>query len=364
MSTTICQACKRAITGRYITALGHNWHAEHFVCARCNKAIGEDRFFEKDGEPYHEACYHAAFSPRCAKCGQAITGQYVTAQGKPWHPEHFACAADGRPLNGASYYEQDGKVWCEKHYWEKFGKRCVIGGEILKGHHLVNLWGQTYCAEHQKGVPECYSCGRPIAKLSTGGGVKYGDGRTICNLCKKTAIDGVSAGQKALDAVRAEMERWGLSLGGSKTPLQLVDQPTLNANSTKGYSRQPSGMANSRTRSVNGRVTERWIESIMVLHGLPREHFEDIAAHELMHAYLLLNAYPELAPQVEEGLCRLAEHIWLTRQNTEAARIRLENFEVDKDPIYGEGYRLARVAYEKHGLAKVLAYVRKNSKLP
>ncbi len=397
LSMTICPNCHRPITGASITALGHEWHPNCFRCAGCGKPIGEAQFYEQGSRPYHTACYHERFSPRCAACNQVITGAYTTALGKTWHPEHFVCARCKQPFSGKKfyerdgkayceqdyqelfglrcaaggeligkrpYYEKDGKAYCEDHYWERFGKRCAIGGEILKGAYVVNGWGDTYCSTHACGLLECYSCHRPICERLTDGGVRYADGRTMCNRCRRTAIDTAAQGQPVLLQVRRTLAGLGLDLGQVETPLRLVDQVELNRRSTKPYSKQPAGMASHTTTTVNGRVVERKVEAILILHGLPQEHFAAIAAHELGHSYLFVNAFPDLEPVVEEGLCELAEYLWLQRQHTPEAAYRLKLLMGNDDPIYGRGFRAALRAYEQKGLSAVLKSVRQNGRLP
>jgi hypothetical protein len=344
-----CHGCRKPITGQYITALEHPWHADCFRCAGCGRAIGEERYYTQDGRPYHAACYHSRFSPRCAGCGQPITGAYTTALDKTWHPEHFVCAHCNQPFSGRSYherngkaycerdfqelfglrcaaggeqlgqrryFEKDGKAYCDEHYWQLFGKRCAIGDEFLKGEYVVNSWGDTYCSVHAHGLSECYSCHRLICDPLTGGGVRYGDGRSICSRCRRTAIDTVAQGQPVMVQVRRSLAKLGLEIGRVETPLRLVDQNEMKKRSTKAYSKQPAGMASHHTVTRDGQVVERSVEAILVLQGLAQEHFAAIAAHELCHTYLFMNEFPELEPLVEEGLCELAEYLWLKQQKT------------------------------------------------
>ena len=56
------------------TALGKVWHPEHFVCAECDQEIGTKTFFERDGKPYCEKDYHNLFSPPCAYCNKPVLG--------------------------------------------------------------------------------------------------------------------------------------------------------------------------------------------------------------------------------------------------------------------------------------------------
>jgi hypothetical protein len=383
--------------GGYITALGRPWHPDCFVCAECGRAIGQQRFMERKGKPYHAACYHRQFSPRCTRCGEPITAKSVEALGKNWHPRCFVCEAGGEPLRGRTFHERDGKpyckkhyeelfglrcsaggeligsnphmekngqIYCEEHYWQRFGKRCAIGGEILKGVYVVNGWGEPFCEEHDAGLPKCFSCGRPICQRLTKGGVEYGDGRAMCNRCRPSAVDDVIAGQRILDEVRATLARLGMDIGAVATPLRLVDQEELGRRSDKPYITNPSGMACHVTLTENGRVIKREVEAILILHGLPGEHFAAIAAHELGHTFLFMNKFPELEPMVEEGLCKLAQYLWLGQQEGPEAPFRIVSMEESNNPIYGEGFRAARRGMERCSLPELLSHVRKYGRFP
>ena len=60
------------LISQVITALGKTWHPEHFCCANCQQELGSKNFFEREGKPYCESCYHNLFSPRCAYCDGPI----------------------------------------------------------------------------------------------------------------------------------------------------------------------------------------------------------------------------------------------------------------------------------------------------
>ncbi len=261
-------------------------------------------------------------------------------------------------------FEKDGKLYCDEHYWQRFGKRCAIGAEFLKGEYVVNSWGDTYCNDHARGLSACYSCHRLICDPLTGGGVRYGDGRSICNRCRRTAIDTVAQGQPVLFQVRRSLAKLGLEIGGVETPLRLLNQNEMKKRSTKAYSKQPAGMASHHTVTRDGQVVERSVEAILILQGLPQEHFAAIAAHELCHTYLFMNQFPELEPLIEEGLCELAEYFWLKQQNTPEAAFRLKLMDGNDDPIYGRGFRAARDAYDRRGLSAVLSRVRQSRQVP
>jgi hypothetical protein len=155
-----------------------------------------------------------------------------------------------------------------------------------------------------------------------------------------------------------------MDIGAVATPLRLVDQKELGRRSDKPYITNPSGMACHVTLTENGRVIKREVEAILILHGLPGEHFAAIAAHELGHTFLFMNKFPKLEPMVEEGLCELAQYLWLGQQEGPEAPFRIVSMEESDNPIYGEGFRAARRGMERCSLPELLSHVRKYGRFP
>ncbi|NWI16139.1 LIMK1 kinase, partial [Crypturellus soui] len=89
--------------------------------------------------------------PVCASCGHGIyDGQYLQALNADWHADCFRCCECGASLSH-QYYEKDGRLYCKKDYWARFGELCHGCSEhITKG--LVMVAGE------QKYHPECFSC--------------------------------------------------------------------------------------------------------------------------------------------------------------------------------------------------------------
>lgn len=301
-------------------------------------------------------------SPTCAFCGGPIVGPYVTALGKHWHPEHFKCANCQRPILEARFFEKDGRAYCEDCYHELFSPRCDICGLPIRSTYATNVWGEIYCEKHEREFERCYSCGRLICEELTGGGVEYDDGRWLCNRCRDTAIDTAADGEGVLEEVRRTLGWIGFDLGDATLPLRVVDQSELAA--VDGHGRDPNGHITTRTWTEDGRVVGREVAEILILDGLPKEHFAAIAAHELGHAWLFLQGYPELPPYVEEGLCQLSSYLWLDQQNTLEADCRMRLIDVEEDPVYGYGFRCALGSLERYSLPALLAYVRRNGRFP
>ncbi|XP_017679527.1 PREDICTED: LIM domain kinase 1 [Lepidothrix coronata] len=67
-----------------------------------------------------------------------------------WHTDAVGCCECGASLSH-QYYEKDGRLYCKKDYWARFGELCHGCSEhITKG--LVMVAGE------QKYHPECFSC--------------------------------------------------------------------------------------------------------------------------------------------------------------------------------------------------------------
>ncbi|VDP44074.1 unnamed protein product [Schistosoma curassoni] len=67
-----CYACKKPINGTLITAIGKEWHPEHFTCASCRVGLVRQDFYERDDQAYCTQCHLQMFSPRCGYCGEAV----------------------------------------------------------------------------------------------------------------------------------------------------------------------------------------------------------------------------------------------------------------------------------------------------
>jgi hypothetical protein len=68
----VCASCDEPISGTMITAMGKRWHSDHFACSVCDLNLEHVQFFHKDGQPYCHFDYHNKFSPKCGHCNTPI----------------------------------------------------------------------------------------------------------------------------------------------------------------------------------------------------------------------------------------------------------------------------------------------------
>lgn len=217
VSTTkkgMCAACNKPIIGQVCTALGRTWHPEHFTCVTCEVALGATNFFERDGKPFCERDYHEQFAPKCAYCNGPILDSCVTALDQTWHPEHFVCAACGRPFGESGFHERDGKPYCRDDYFALFAPRCGGCGQPIADSYISALsahWhsecfvcsechqafpggsffeheGRPYCEMHyhaRRGTL-CFSCQKPITgRCITAMHRKFHPEHFVCAFCLK-----------------------------------------------------------------------------------------------------------------------------------------------------------------------------------
>lgn len=200
-SRGICAKCKSPILGETMNALGKVWHVDHFICNQCSKPLGAATFYEVDGQPNCEGCYKLSFCPRCGHCDQPIVDRCISALGKKWHADHFICTACLQPFGNGTFFERDGKPYCEKDFYGTYAPRCNACGQGITS-DCVNALGLQFhpncfvCAychkafgsepfhEHQ-GKPYCETHYNQVAGSICAGCNKPLQGRVIAALGKK-----------------------------------------------------------------------------------------------------------------------------------------------------------------------------------
>lgn len=365
MNIPACAACHKPIHGRHYQALGGYWHPDCFLCPECRQPIGGGQFVEKKGYPFHPRCYASKHAPLCPGCETPITGAGITALGRSWHVQCLLCAGCRQPIRDSGFLQHDQKPYHVACYHKQFSPHCVIcDGPVQSLNHVTNGWGETFCQEHLRQYASCASCNRLLAPRLTGGGVRYRDGRNLCQHCRSTAVDNEFQGSKVLREVRDFLHAMGMPFPDHPIPLRLAGVDELSRIARTATSRPPLGVTRTSILTRGQQVVDRVLQEIVILYGLPREHFAMVAAHELGHAWLFLQECGELPGEVEEGVCTLCEYFWLKNLDDPTAAYRLKGLEEERDPVYGKGFQSARQSLQRLSFPELLAFVQKHRRWP
>ncbi|XP_022751352.1 protein DA1-related 1-like [Durio zibethinus] len=372
-SYRICAACNAEIAhGRYLSCEGAFWHPKCFRCHACSQPINDDKVSVSGNRPFHKSCYKEQHHPKCYVCKKFI----------PTNP--------------------DGLTECRRHHY----------------------WKQTYCPLHVRdGTPRCCSCERMEPKDA-----KYlslDDGRKLCLECLDSAITDTDQCQPLYLEIQEFFEGLNMKVE-QEVPLLLVERQALNEameGEKNGHHHLPEtrGLCLSEEQTVNTvsrrptigagnrfidirtkpyRLIRRCeVTAILILYGLPRLLTGSILAHEMMHAWLRLKGYPNLRPEVEEGICQVLAHMWLDSEiyaasgshaasafsssssaasssSASSRKGKRSDFEkklggffkhqIESEPslVYGEGFRQGNRAVNTYDLRSTLDHIRKTRSFP
>jgi len=158
----VCSGCRKYISGsQKIQAMGREYHSEHFQCSTCNKVIGNNSFYEKEGQPQCQACFQVVFCQKCAQCNRPITTASVTALGQSWHSECFVCTNCLTPFQNSSYFERENRPYCSTCIHEVFSQKCRACNQPIRGSAVTALGGSWH-PEHFN----CHKCHKPFPNNS------------------------------------------------------------------------------------------------------------------------------------------------------------------------------------------------------
>jgi len=186
------------------------------------------------------------------------------------------------------------------------------------------------------------------------------DGRTLCGNCLATAVTDPAEAEKLCREVEREVAGLLGSPGCGRTGFVLCDLATLN----RGREIVPGGKYELgrcnyeyRTRTYPGRKPEIVSErcTILILDTLPRDQFIEVAAHEAAHDWLNHHGR-SLPPSWSEGFPEYVASLVNLRHGNGSRNLRMEK---NEDPVYGAGFREVKAYADRHGLRKLLEYVRR-----
>lgn len=332
----ICDYCKRAISnGNYISVEDKYFHDDHFFCAECKKSLVDHKFFNQANKYYCDKCYDTKFIPKCQKCGESIDSRY---------------------------FKFDEKTYHKKCYDKFIAPRCSLCQKIIYEEYLTDFWGNKYHRFHENNNPSCDYCRRFISEKTSKGGWVYDDGRDICGICIKSAIENIREAEKLMIYISQRLKRYGMENNLQKIKLQLVDKNRL-ARLSADRTREYSGLTKFERNMVSGKVVAENF-NIYILHGMPGENFKVTMAHELMHVWLYSQAPMEMDPALTEGSCNYASYLLFQNDRSEQIGYLLNSMEKDSNEFYGDGYRRVKKMVRRMGVEAWLKYLKDNKNFP
>lgn len=301
----------------------------------------------------------AAQTKNCEYCGKPITKKFLVVDNKYFHPEHFLCAYCSKPIEGM-YNSKDGKYYHPNCYVESEIPKCSVCGNPLTGKYIKDSYGNQYHESHEREYQHCDNCYRLICTKITNGGVKYNDGRNICNLCFKNSVQNNELFPGFMMKVINSLRDIGLELKDRNISIAAVDRKKLKTIAGDSYSVSMRGFSNIQSETVRKGRTQRSTSSytIYILSGAPREYIESTIAHELMHIWLYQNTHNEHASELEEGSCNFISYLYLKKVNSKIAEEIISQLMNDPDPVYGNGFRKVHKLFGGRYLVELLNFLK------
>lgn len=91
---SVCSHCAKGIQPWEKSYEKHDcmWHEDHFKCFSCNENVSEGAYATYQGLPHCHKCYLASVpKPKCKKCTNNISKEYINALGTYWHTKCYSC---------------------------------------------------------------------------------------------------------------------------------------------------------------------------------------------------------------------------------------------------------------------------------
>lgn len=187
-------------------------------------------------------------------------------------------------------------------------------------------------------MKHCIYCGAAVRSsgllpsLLTRDGLRYGDGRIICQPCHHTAVKNEPQLQVVLQHVKRCFSELGLIVQWHRLPIRLQHQPQMRR---LAGSDQTVGVAQY---TIYGRHVE---SKVSMLYGMPAALAVETLAHEAAHVWCREHGV-DFAPVTddEEGFCNVIGCLALQRlgQQYDAPALVADMFR-NPDPVYGEKFR-------------------------
>jgi hypothetical protein len=308
-------------------------------CSICTKKIRPgSRYFKSDRKTFcSQKCFNKT-KPVCTACGK-------------------------RCVKGA--FKKKDKFYCSKKCIETTLPKCALCQKPFRQGIIIKVpeGDKIYC-KHCGSLPKCFACSLPAAS-----GRYLKDGRFLGAACGKTSVFSEAEGQKLFKKIRAEIRsklHWGTS---HKIRFRLVNSNILKKASANYEPGMEMGLfkhsytiktktetsytlfKGKQEKTEKYRTDNRY--TIFILSGLPKWKFIEVCAHELGHDWMQ-GRFPKIKDlKIKEGW---AEY-FATRVNDLYGQGFLnKRMEVNKNKVYGDGYRFIRDYIKQHDIKGLMQY--------
>lgn len=298
----------------------------------------------------------------CGNCGEEIKGPHFETAGKYYHPDHFRCDYCNRSIDGA-YTDYKEKSYHRECFREGVALRCSLCGGIISGEYILDYWGNSYHKHHKSDAPSCDSCSRFIAENITGGGVRYDDGRYICEICHKTSVTSIDEIVRLVEQVARQMATFGMGPDFKGMNVHLIGRDEMQ----KLAGQHSAGLRGFTDYSEKwrffGRASGRKLD-IYFLYGMPRRELISTIAHELAHVWQFNHGRFQNDRKLREGSCNYAAFLVLGHYPGQKSAFFRSTMLNDPDERYGDGFRRVKVFAEAEGTKVWLDHLRKEDGFP
>jgi Protein DA1 len=334
-------------------------------CSQCNGSI-RGRYYNFKGKVFcSKRCINKT-RPKCAVCGRTINRMW-RFKGKDYCSQACLdkilpkCSVCNKPVRkGVS---RKGKYYCSRECSDSTLKKCSMCGGRLRGRYM-NIGGSYYC-KNCASRPRCFCCQKPAD------GASLSDGRLVCKKCMKNPVTSMEQLKKIHQEVQLLLKDKLKLKTPAEVELRIVDFPTLQKKSPNYSEGIELGLfeykckihTETKKNILMGTETSRTYKTdekyiIYILSHLPEYKAKEVMAHELAHAWMQ-KYYSGISDlKIREGWAQYVAHDANRLMNQAYLNPHIEN---NKDPIYGDGYRLIKKMVDQKGPAALRREFRRQS---
>uniref|UniRef100_A0A670Y977 Actin binding LIM protein 1 n=1 Tax=Pseudonaja textilis TaxID=8673 RepID=A0A670Y977_PSETE len=174
-----CHKCGEQCKGEVLRVQAKHFHIKCFTCKVCGCDLAQGGFFIKNGDYLCTVDYQRMYGTRCNGCGEFVEGEVVTALGKTYHPNCFACTMCKRPFPPGDRVTFNGRdCLCQMcaQPMASSPKELVTSNCAGCGRDIKN--GQALLALDKQWHLGCFKC-KACAKVLTGEYISK-DGAPYC----------------------------------------------------------------------------------------------------------------------------------------------------------------------------------------